>query len=260
MNPLKVIALAIAFGIILFILFRPINQGPLDHVSNTEIKDIIQRGWDNIGGWDKYKSIRTITYKKRSVLYHEDGSIESDVSQVHSFKLRPDLSGILKRVDTTGVHATLFGPEAAYKSFDGSRIEGSELAAERSFLSAHFVLFAPFKLADPATLFYDGVEKLESGKEADVIRAHFRKPSFPNNRTDDTWYMYFEKNTGNFLGNLIYHAPTYAFIENIETTIVDGMKWNTYRKTWRVDADLNREYLRGEFWYSDYELTFDKNE
>jgi len=234
---------------------------PLAHVTDAKAKAIIEKGWNSIGGWERYQSLQHIKYNKRAVLYHTDGSgrLESDVQQVHEYQLQPTLSGTITSEDSSGVLQVVYNGDEAYKTLNGEKIEGSELSAERTFLSAHFVLFSIFKMADPGVgISYVGTASTDMGYDVQVVKVDYDPSTQDNHSTDDTWYMDFDATSGSYNSNMIYHAPTYNFIENNETTQVDGMTFNTYRKSWRTDGERKKEYLRGEFWYSDYELTFDE--
>jgi hypothetical protein len=134
-------------------------------------------------------------------------------------------------------------------------IETSE-AAYQSFMSAYYVLLMPFKLLDPGThLSYIG-ESVLNEQTAQILKATYDPSTKENHSTADEWYFFFEPTTGRYIASAVYHAPTYALIENNEQENVSGIVFNTYRKSWRVDSLFNKEYLRGEFWYSDFQVSF----
>ena len=65
--------------------------------------------------------------------------------------------------------------------------------------------------------------------------------------------FYFDTESHVLLATLIYHAPTYAFVDNEKMEMIDGMLWNTERTTYRTDSLRNVEYVRAEFVYSEME-------
>jgi len=229
---------------------------PLSHLADNKVKQVLAKGLESAGGVNNYWSIDSISYKKRSVLYLPDGSIESDVNQLHKYKLQPEVSGTISWQDSTGNHQIIYSSKDAYQMLNQEKINDSGDAATKIFFSNYYVLFLPFKLMDPgATLFYEGVTTLENNVEADVIKATYNPDEYDNHSTSDEWYLYFDKADGRVLGNLVHHPPTFAFIENIRTTDQHPIRMNLYRKTWRTDKARSKEYLRGEFWYQDYNFT-----
>jgi len=225
--------------------------------SDMEVQRVTQRAFDAAGGWDKWKALETISYKKRSVLYHADGSVESDVTQFHEYQLQPKLSGSIFWKDADGSHSIVYRDNGAEQFLNGKIVDGKNDAAKKSFLSAYYVLFMPFKIADEGvTVTYEGVQTLDKGESVDVIKTVYTPGQHDNHSTDDTWYYYFDQSTGNYLGSMVYHAPTYAYIRNTSVNRELPLAMNTYRESYRSDVDRNIEYLRGEFFYNDYLMTF----
>ena len=227
----------------------------VSHIGDQQAAQIILNAIHKAGGWDAYKNIKTISYKKRSVLYHDDGSLESDRDQYHSYTLQPSVTGEITWSFGNDSYAIHYTDEEAYKLENGARVEGSEESARNTFLSAYYVLFMPFKLLDPgAVLTYEGTTTLETGDKVHIIKADYDPGKHDNHSTHDIWWYFFDSKTYEYLACQVYHEPTYAFIENNEITEEHLITFNTYRKSFRTDADRNKEFLRGEFWYSDFQI------
>ncbi len=232
------------------------ESGPLDHVKDLMVKDVLQKGMSSAGGIENYLSIDSVVYRKRTVLYLEDGQIESELDQLHRYKLQPEVSGMITWKDSINSHGVYYSQHESYKTMNGVKIEDSSESAKQSFYSSYYVLFLPFKLMDAGvSLSHEGVTELGAGKKADVIKATYNPQEHGNHSTSDEWFFYFDKEDGRVLANLVHHPPTYAFIENTETTETFPLRMNLYRQTWRTDKDRNKKYLRGEFWYNDYKFT-----
>ena len=216
---------------------------------------IVNRAIEKSGGWENWKNIESISYKKRSILYHEDGSKESDITQFHEYKMDQDLSGNIFWKDEKGSHSIVYQEGAALEYLNGSMIDGSRESATKTFNSAIYVLFIPFKLMDPGVeLRYMGQENIAEGQVADVIKASYDTQTHVNHSTDDIWYFYFDVETGEYLAYLVHHEPTYAYVINTKNDSSQAITTPIYRESYRSDADRNKQYLRGEFFYSDYVL------
>lgn len=228
---------------------------PFDAITDTLARNVMQKAIAAAGGWDQWLAIDSIRYVKRSVLYHADGSVESDVTQQHAYQLRPALSGEITWTDRDTAWGIHYDSGEAYRTANDRTVAGSERAAREAFMSAYYVLFVPFKLLDPGTeLIHEGVDTLASGAAVDVIRASYDPATHDNHSTQDTWWYFFERESGKHLGSMVYHAPTYALIENTETTDDFPIRFNTYRESFRCDSLRSKEYLRGVFYYNNYHL------
>lgn len=239
-------------------LFSCKDPGHIDHlahITDSDVKSKLAAACAASGGLDNYMAIDSITYDKRSVLYLADGSVESEVRQHHAYKVNPELSGIITWSDSIGDHSIVYNKTAPYKTLNGEKIANSSKSARQSFMSSYYVLFLPFKLIDPGVaLSIEGTVDID-GVAADMLKASYAPSVHGNHSTDDEWTFFLNQKDGSVLSNLVYHPPTYAYIENTEYTDEYPLRMNTYRQTWRTDKNRNKEYLRGEFWYSNYNFT-----
>ncbi len=236
--------------------YSKLSEQPFMH-KDPDVSRILYRAFIHAGSVEKYQNLESISYKKRTILYHADGTKESDVTQFHEYQMAAALSATIFWMKDGERHSIEYKEGAGHKYVNGEPIDGSSDSATQSFLSAHYVLFMPFKLADEnIVLSYEGQDKLQSGVTVDVIKAIYNPDNHSNHSTDDTWWYYFDAETGAYEGSMVYHAPTYAFIENTVKDKELPLVMNNYRKSYRVDKDRNIEYLRGEFFYEDYQMTF----
>ncbi len=247
------------FVISLFLFFSSCKETKtidhLAHITDSEVKSKLADACASSGGLDNYMSIDSIIYDKRSVLYLADGGVESEVRQHHAYKINPELSGVISWSDSIGDHSIVYNESVPYKTLNGKKIPNSAKSAKQSFMSSYYVLFLPFKLIDPGVnLTYEGTTDVD-GIKADMIKATYAPAVHDNHSTDDEWTFFLNQKDGSVLSNLVYHPPTYAYIENTEYTDEYPLRMNTYRQTWRTDKNRNKEYLRGEFWYSNYKFT-----
>lgn len=230
----------------------------MEWIADTTARSILLGAIEKAGGWQNYASLKAIKYVKRAVLYHEDGSVESDFIQRHDYVLHPSVSGRISWKEGDDRMAIVYGSAEAYSSVGGIIDSASTESAARAFLSNYYVLFMPFKLADEGVeLSYTGKVTLDSGVQANVIKAQYAPAEHDNHSTSDVWWYYFDGGDDSYLASMVHHPPTYAWIDNNRTTGDSlPLRLNTYRKSYRCDSTGNRIFLRGEFWYSDFDLVY----
>jgi len=208
------------------------------HHEDPQVDQVLQRAFEKNGGFDNYQNLKSISYKKRSILYFPDGGIESDVTQYHEYNISPQLSATIFWMKDGNRHSIKYEDGIAQKYVDGELLAGGSQSAMSSFLSAHYVLFMPFKLSDNhAELSYLGEDKV-SGQKVDVIKAVYSPANHENHSTNDTWWYYFNSDTGAYVASMVYHEPTFALIENTRQNTDLPLVMNTYRISHRVDSDL----------------------
>ena len=96
---------------------------------------------------------------------------------------------------------------------------------------ALFVIDVPFKMMDKGVvLSYEGVDTLEDGQRVEVIKAIYNADKNDHHTKSDTWWYYFDADSGAYSGSMVYHAPTYAYIENTAKNEKLPLIMNTYRK------------------------------
>jgi hypothetical protein len=226
------------------------------HHTDPQVKKVLQKAFAANGGYDNYLNLKSISYKKRTKLFLPDGSVESDITQYHEYTVSPELSATIFWMKDGQRHSIKYENGVGQKYIDGELLADGSKSATSSFLSAHYVLFMPYKLADDhVQLTYDGQDEI-AGSTVDIIKAVYSPADHDNHSTNDTWWYYFDADSGAYVASMVYHEPTYALIENTRQNTDLPLVMNTYRISHRVDGDGNKEYVRGEFYYEDYEMTF----
>ena len=192
---------------------------------------------------EHWQNLETLKFKKKTVLYNADGSIERSSLERHTLHQKDTLHGQIVSIDPNQKYTTRFSDMEGQKIMADTVLDGTN-----AFLSSHFVVNQPFKMLDPGVeLSYLGVDTLANGKVVDVVKAYY------GSEEDDVWWFYFDTESHVLLATLIYHSPTYAFVDNEKMEMIDGMLWNTERTTYRTDSLRNVEYVRAEFVYSEME-------
>lgn len=223
---------------------------------NNSALDIVNKAIDFAGSLQKWNDIASISYTKKSRLLLEGGQIESEITQRHSYKLHPRKS--IKITWKTGedIISIIHNDSLSNKYINDSLVASGEKVTS-SVMSAIYVLGMPFKLLDKGTnLSYEGIELSDRLDTLNIIKASYAPEKYQNHSTNDLWWYYFRKSDGAFLKSKVYHHPTYALIENLARTQIDGLVMPEIRKSYRCDSLGNKQFLRAEFWYSDYDIHY----
>jgi len=250
---IQLIKFSLFISIILFIgCSRP---SPFDHIKSSEAKAILEKGIESAGGLNNWKNSPGYKFNKRSILYLKDGAIESKNTQIVEFKDHPSLTGRItwnNRTDTVNTRVD-FSDGAAIKYVDNID-QGATVneAARRSFLGAHIVMTLPFKLLDPGVHLDYGGQQTLFDKSVEVLIADYDAKN-ENHTETHRWWHYFDAETYEYIGYKVFHPPTYALVENLSTTTINGITYPLDRITWRVDSLNNKQFIRAKFAYSDFE-------
>jgi len=198
--------------------------------SDPQVEQVLQRVFDKNGGFENYKNLE--------------------------YTISPELSATIFWMKDGHRHSIKYEDGIGQKYVDGQLVADGSKSATSSFLSAHYVLFMPFKLSDDyVQLSYLGQDQ-QSGHDVDVIKAVYSPSKHKSHSTNDIWWYYFDARTGAYVASMVYHEPTFALIENTRQNTDLPLVMNTYRISHRVDSERNKEYVRGEFFYEDYEMIF----
>lgn len=230
------------YWVLLITLIALVSCGA-DQIDTSKAKQIVDLAIEAHGGMEHWKNLETLQFTKKTVLYHADGSIERSSLERHTLHQRDTLHGQIVSIDPAQKYTTRFADGKGQKVMADTTVDGTN-----AFLSSHFVVNQPFKMLDAGVeLSYLGLDTLANAKVVDVVKA------FYGTEEEDVWWFYFDVESHVLLATLIYHAPTYAFVDNEKIEMIDGLLWNTERTTYRTDSLRNVEFVRAEFVYSEIE-------
>lgn len=247
--------LAMRLSLLLLILIgfqcsQPVHteKTSLNGICDEKAKNLLENVYHKLGGLGRWKSIDTLSFHKTSVLYLEDGTIESKTEQQQQFIFEPYFQVFLRWEEDTVKYLHRFNGSASVKYENGrvmSRFEGTH----PSILSAAYVISMPYELPkDSSLLSYEGTLLIDSTL-LDAIKVNYKMVD----EQTDTWWYFFGLDSS-YWGSKVYHQPTYALIENIEMDASTGLQFPAYRRSYRVDSLNNKKFLRAEFWYTDYQI------
>lgn len=218
--------------------------------------NVVENAIHTAGTLKKWKNLSSLAYTKKSRLLLENGDIESEVTQRHHYELRPHKNIQITWVVEQDSFLIVHNDSITQKFKNGSLIEQGE-KVKASVNSSLYVIGMPFKLLDKGTvLSYEGLKSLNTIDTVHTINATYEPKKHQNHSTQDEWWYHFDKTNAAFLSSMVYHAPTYALIENTATTKQEGLTFPQRRTSYRCDELGNKIFLRAEFWYNDYAITF----
>jgi len=206
------------------------------------------------GGQSNWQRLKSLQYTKQTTLFREDGSIESDVMENHDYRWEPDFSATIRweeaeksyriNQDADGTTLTIGEMEVT----DSSQIT----TARRKVKAALYTVSQPFNILNDQHLAqYEGMDTISGGQEVEVV-----KIAYPGGDAD-TWWYFFDPETGRCVANLVYHEPTYALIHNRSFEQVGSLLLHRERETYRVDSLRQIQYIRARYQYYDYTAYMD---
>ena len=233
---------------------KKIAIDPFEQIKDLNAKSVLKKAINNAGGFNTWRRIKNLSYTKHGILYFANGSIETDNVQQHRYKFYPQFSAEISWEENDINHRISYNTEVA-QQFENGKL--TEKDPTQTVMSSLYVLGMPFKLLDAGTVLttLESVV-LRSGQQAKAIKANYNPKKNSNHSTTEEWIYYFDKNNAEFLGSLVFHPPTYAYIENLKFTDHLPIKLPLHRKSYRTNKNREIEYLRAEFHYSDYKITF----
>lgn len=228
------------------------NQGkeanPFNQMTDDELKIIMIKAVGYAGGIDRWKQVESISFTKKAVYYLPEGTIDVALTQQQSFKIHPTLNAMFKW-EQAGNQVTLsYENGMAVKTING-QIQNANPFDIEQVLGDFLVLAIPFSLLENASNLEMVGELAFDDQEAVVVHSINHRL----NPVNDWWY-FFNEETGEYLASTVHHSPTYAHIKNEEFQNVEGLKFPAHRRSFRTDSLGNIEYLRAEFFYSDYKI------
>lgn len=192
------------------------------------------------GGWNAFTQLDTISFKKTTRLFFEDGSLEIEKEEAQVFTFLPEYSVFILN-DTDYIS---YKDSTLYASVNDSVLKttSDKEKINNRINAAEFVFFQPFKLKDSnADILYTGSKTI-----MDSVAVSEVKVNYPN--SPDTWWFYFDENY-RLVANKVFHNNRYSLIENLEFQQYKRLLFNKHRKSYIVDSLNNKKYLRAEYFY-----------
>ena len=205
------------------------------------------------GGISRWRQLSSVSFKKESILYNENGEIEQEVMQHYQYQIQPDFAAKINWI-THGIdHQVNYNNQTLSHAENGTPISATPADLDL-VLGGWYVMKGPYNLLENMkNLQMDG-NTLINDVAVFVVKIN------PKTESDHIWWYYFDKSTGDFIASRVFHDPIYAFISNDEMMEISGIKWPKSRTTYRVDGEGRILFKRASFTYSEYDVRFVENQ
>jgi hypothetical protein len=166
--------------------------------------------------------------------------------------LKPELDATIRWIENGDSIKIVYKHNEANQYVNGTLDSSAAEAAKATVDAALYVLFQPFKLMDDNVILkYMGIDSLDGRP------VHMVKPVYSGQQPgDDEWIFYFDASTDELMANLVNHNGRRSFIKNLAFDPTISLYLHQHRKSYFVDSALNIQYLRAEYFYTNYELTY----
>lgn len=240
---------------LLVVILMACTRLPFSEI-NKDVRPILDKCIQAHGGIDAWDALKGLSYTKEFSLLYEDGAVEKAFSQIHSYQM-PTKTYTIENTNADGSEEVTYLKDGTYKhTSNGATTDKSIESIQKSINSSVYVIGIPFKLLDPgATLKYGGIEEIE-GRKAHVISAAYDPAKSANHSTKDVWWYYIDTSTHRVIANKVKTGDHWAWIENLTYDEEAKILFNKHRKSYRIDSLGNKLYLRAEYMYDNYKLTF----
>ena len=239
--------------LIFMLLFGCVNPKNDEHpvISSPEAEEIVLKSIEKHGGKADWENLKSISYNKITVLFDSTGARESSMVQRHNYNLSP-FEATIKWIEKGDSLRVVYKDNKAIRYVNGLPQSNAEDDAKSTVDAAMYVLFQPFKLMDPGTiLHYVGKDSLD-GRVVNVV-----KPVYEGHQPgDDEWFFYFDSATDELVANLVNHNGKISLIKNIAFDPTISLYLHQHRKSYFADRELNIQYLRAEYFYTNYKLEY----
>ena len=201
----------------------------------------------------KWEDVTRINFKKLTRLLDENEAVESESEQWIEFRLKPYFEAKLTWTKESISHIVNFnGSRTSYQMGENSIQNEGFLKAKKAEIDAAYFAFAqPWNLMDEnANLKYEGLKTLEDGKTVESLRVDYGADS-------DVWWFYFDPTSSRLIANELQAKDHRSLIENLSYDDSTGLILPKERKSFRIDETGKKLFLRAEYVYSDYRVTFE---
>ncbi len=248
LNGLNRRLLLIAFvggAIAILLIYR--NQTTTSPEVHTA-EDLLEKVMNASGTKERYNNIKNIRFEKAFHLYHEDGTVEIDRTELHQYDFSEGTQRNVSWSSDTTNYELIQKDSDIYQTINGATdTTATKVSLQNKLNAATFVLGLPYTLnTDNSTKTYNGLQDFEG------VRSHELVVTFTG--SEDVWSLYYEPKTFAWLGYWVQTSDHYSLVINDEMTEVDGFQFSRKRSSYRTNSLKVRQYLRADYDYSNYEI------
>ena len=229
------------------------QENPYQKIKNTKARKLIKASIESYNGLDIWLSKWSLSYKKNLELYNEKGIVEKSIRQRHIYNGK-DI-GIFS-TENDSIHVQISFDQGEYlKVVNGKRVTTGEKHIAKLINSSLFVINTPYNLTDPgADISYLG-DTIINGIPLKGIEVRYDANLNKNHSSSETWKYFFDVHNHRIIYTYMISSDHNNMIVNDDFAFVNGILFNTKRRSYRTDHDGNILYLRAVYTYSDFRLS-----
>lgn len=244
----------------IFFFSCAIQQPSVDrygHISDKKVVETLKKSFTTQGGLVAWENIKELHYEKHTKLLLESGEIELETHQKHDYFYGKNPSINISSKNKEGKDQKIVSKNGNASKYIDGKLDNltNNKALNTSVTTSLFVINVPFKMMDKGVILsHEGTDKLEDGKEVEVIKAVYNPSDNPNHNKPDTWWYYFDNQDFRMTGYLIKHDGRYSYVRNLAYEKVDGFLFPTKRGSYRVNDQREILYTRAEYDYTNWSV------
>ncbi|MDG1105009.1 MAG: hypothetical protein P8N26_02490 [Cyclobacteriaceae bacterium] len=218
----------------------------VERLPNDAIGDIVKKAITVSGGWENYQKKQTFSFHKVIQHYDSTGTMLREVKQLHQYRLQPRFQARLTWNMDGHDYVIINNGEEAWMLIDGQRsAEDKDInEAWNTSFGSHYVMFMPFKLADPGVIFKnEEIDTLSHGQIVNSVNVNY-EPGAGSSAGFHNWHYYFNIDNGRPVGNFLDYGSGKSYTKYITWQEVAGIRLGEKRSVYGVSIDNEIGYLK----------------
>jgi len=232
------------------------DSDPYEKIEDESARLLLQKAVQRAGGIKKWKDKKAIAFEKYVALYDSAGNTEQATWQQHRYAYQPNSKIEIAWKKDSQVYKIAADDSGIKRLVNGQKdATANAQSLENSVLSATFVISLPFKLLDEGVqLSHMGTKVIENGLEVEVLKAVYNAKQHDNHSNQDIWELYFETKSYKMIGYQVQHDDHISYVLNESFMTVDGLLFPHLRKSYRVNEEGEKLFLRAAYEYKNYKV------
>ncbi|MEM8526947.1 MAG: DUF6503 family protein [Bacteroidota bacterium] len=233
------------------------KSSPYEKIEDIYARHLLENAVQAAGGLEKWESKKTIIFQKYVVLYDSAGNTEQATWQAHEYIYTPQQNIVKITWEKEDQQYKIVADKVGAMRYVNEQEDTttSTQSLQNTVLSATFVISLPFKLLDGGVqLSHGGQKVIEDSLQVEVLKAVYNAEAHENHSNQDIWELYFDAKDYKMLGYQVQHDDHISYVLNESFTTANGLLFPHLRKSYRVNEQGEKLFLRAEYEYKDYEV------
>ena len=233
-----------------FIILSVLTIGCQNSIPTAQ--KIIEKSIEAHGGQEEWENVKQISFDKETTLFLENGEIEIKTEQFQLFNFGRKSFGKIEWEHNGNDIMILFDEGKISKTVNDSLIDDEDdiQSATNSFWAAQYVMNKPFDLISESTILTLSEDIIYDKKPCYVVQV-----SYKNDADDaDRWYYIVDKESFLIVANKVELSDHTSLVQNLTYDDTSGFIFNAHRKSYRLNDEGEKTYLRAEYFYTNYSV------